>query len=89
MYDAYHTLISQKKRSEIQHIEVFDEVEEWKLIMEHYCLTISVKQSQSATESIPEAQEVVSAVTSTDSVDNDIRNNDLERDSNMSRKNRG
>ena len=41
MLQAFTDLISGKERSRINSVEIFDEVEEWQMIMEHYCLTLA------------------------------------------------
>jgi hypothetical protein len=40
MYDFYK-LINSDTRNKIEKIEMFDEYEEWELIMKHYCIVIS------------------------------------------------
>jgi O-methyltransferase involved in polyketide biosynthesis len=41
MYTAYETVLSVEQRSHAQHCEFLDELEEFILIMQHYCLTVS------------------------------------------------
>ena len=45
MLEAYNTVISAEKRKEANKKELFDEIEEWNLLMSHYCLTIAIKES--------------------------------------------
>ena len=40
MLTAFATLISGQERARVQRLEIFDEVEEWEMIMQHYCLTL-------------------------------------------------
>ena len=42
MLSAYNKLISSAEKQRIAGIEIFDEVEEWELLMAHYCLTLAV-----------------------------------------------
>eukprot|EP01041_Mallomonas_annulata_P006653 gene6653-13470_t len=46
MLIAYETMIPQDKKREIQRIEIFDEIEEWELLMSHYCITVAIKCSE-------------------------------------------
>ena len=41
MLQAFNDLISGKEKSRIHSVEIFDEIEEWQMIMEHYCLTLA------------------------------------------------
>ena len=43
MLDAYEKLISKEDKQRISKLEIFDEIEEWSLLMSHYCLTIASK----------------------------------------------
>ena len=40
MLDFYNKIISSDERKRINSIEFLDEVEEWNLLMNHYCLTV-------------------------------------------------
>jgi tRNA wybutosine-synthesizing protein 4 len=41
MWSAYHTLMTAEQRQQATEVEVLDEVEEWRLIMQHYCLVVA------------------------------------------------
>lgn len=41
MYYIYNKLIDESERSRIEKIEIFDEYEEWKMILDHYCIVFS------------------------------------------------
>lgn len=43
MLEAYQDVISSNEKQRIKSLEIFDEVEEWELIMSHYALTVAVK----------------------------------------------
>ena len=43
LLDAYARLISEKEKKRVNTLEIFDELEEWNLLMSHYCLTIAIK----------------------------------------------
>ena len=43
MLDAYEKLISKEDKQRISKLEIFDEIEEWSMLMSHYCLTIASK----------------------------------------------
>ena len=40
LYNFRDGIIDEKERQRIEQLELFDEVEEWNLIMSHYCMTI-------------------------------------------------
>jgi len=40
---TYNRFISQEQKAKVSKIEIFDELEEWNLLMSHYCLTLSGK----------------------------------------------
>ena len=42
MLSAYNKLISPDDKQRIARIEIFDEIEEWELLMAHYCVTLAV-----------------------------------------------
>ena len=53
MLDAYEKLINKEEKQRISKLEIFDEIEEWSLLMSHYCLTIASKgQKLSAIHSL-------------------------------------
>jgi hypothetical protein len=53
MLDAYEKLINKEEKQRISKLEIFDEIEEWGLLMSHYCLTIASKgQKLSAIHSL-------------------------------------
>jgi len=41
MLQAFRNMISAKERARIARVEIFDEIEEWEMIMQHYCLTLA------------------------------------------------
>ena len=43
MLEAYRELISPDAKARIARLEIFDEVEEWEMLMSHYCLTTATK----------------------------------------------
>jgi tRNA wybutosine-synthesizing protein 4 len=43
MLDVYEKLLSKEDKQRIAKLEIFDEIEEWGLLMSHYCLTIASK----------------------------------------------
>lgn len=43
MLSAYEHFISPEEKTRISQIEMLDEVEEWQLLMSHYCLSLGVK----------------------------------------------
>lgn len=43
MLTAYEGLVDPIERNRISRLEIFDEIEEWQLLMNHYALTIAVK----------------------------------------------
>lgn len=45
MLHAYEHMISADEKKRISSLEIFDEVEEWELIMRHYALTVASKGS--------------------------------------------
>jgi hypothetical protein len=47
MYTAYETILSPQQRTHAQKCEFLDELEEFILIMQHYCLIISNNNSNS------------------------------------------
>ena len=42
MYDRH---ISPEERKRVAKLEIFDELEEWRLLMAHYCFTVAVRGS--------------------------------------------
>jgi len=44
MFQLYNTILDKKDISRIEHLEIFDEFEEWKLIQEHYCFVLALKE---------------------------------------------
>jgi hypothetical protein len=42
MKDAYNRHISSDERARIAKLEIFDEVEEWELMGDHYCVSWAV-----------------------------------------------
>ena len=49
MYEAYHTILTTEQRQRAANAEFLDEVEEWKMIMEHYCLVVATTTDKAAT----------------------------------------
>jgi hypothetical protein len=47
MYTAYETVLTASQRSHAQRCEFLDELEEFILIMQHYCLVVSSNNSAS------------------------------------------
>ena len=45
IYNNSGILIPEELKKKIQKLEIFDEVEEWNLLMAHYCLTVATKGS--------------------------------------------
>lgn len=45
MMNAYDTILRPEQRKWANHCELLDELEEWVLIMKHYCLVVAVKGS--------------------------------------------
>ena len=45
MLAAYDSVIPQELKVRVARLELFDEIEEWSLLMSHYCLTTAVKGS--------------------------------------------
>ena len=45
MLQAYANMISGDEKKRIAALEIFDEIEEWELIMSHYALTVAAKGS--------------------------------------------
>ena len=43
MLDVYEKLLTKEDKQRISKLEIFDEIEEWSLLMSHYCLTIASK----------------------------------------------
>ena len=43
MLVAYKQLISLEERNRVNKLEMFDEIEEWELLMSHYSITVAVK----------------------------------------------
>jgi tRNA wybutosine-synthesizing protein 4 len=43
MLKAYRDLISMEEQKRVSKLEIFDEIEEWEMLMNHYCLTIASK----------------------------------------------
>jgi hypothetical protein len=43
MLSVYDNYISIEERRRVARLEIFDEIEEWQMLMSHYSLTISVK----------------------------------------------
>lgn len=42
MLTVYKSIIPQSERTMIEKIELFDEIEEWQLLMSHYAMSIAV-----------------------------------------------
>jgi tRNA wybutosine-synthesizing protein 4 len=40
MWSAYHTVLTDEQRIKANMCEVLDELEEWKMLMQHYCLVV-------------------------------------------------
>lgn len=45
MWWAYHTILTPEQRQRAQSCEFLDELEEWKLIMQHYCVVVACTTS--------------------------------------------
>jgi hypothetical protein len=43
MLSLYHSLVSPAEKIRINKIEMLDEVEEWEMLMAHYCVSIGIK----------------------------------------------
>lgn len=43
MMQAHNHMVSDTEKIRINRLEMLDEVEEWALLMSHYCLTVAVK----------------------------------------------
>ena len=43
MLEAYRELISQEAKARVAKLEIFDEIEEWEMLMSHYCLTLALQ----------------------------------------------
>jgi hypothetical protein len=43
MLSVYNHLIPPSEKARINRIELFDEVEEWELLMNHYCVSIGIR----------------------------------------------
>lgn len=43
MLSIYNSLIPQSEKIRINRIEMLDEVEEWELLMSHYCVSMGIK----------------------------------------------
>ena len=41
MYKVYSELIGEEERKRVEKIEWLDEIEEWKMILEHYCVVLA------------------------------------------------
>ena len=41
MLSVYNTVLSGKDRQRVSKLEMFDEIEEWELIMQHYSMTLA------------------------------------------------
>jgi tRNA wybutosine-synthesizing protein 4 len=43
MLESYRELISPEDKARVAKLEIFDEIEEWEMLMSHYCLTVAHK----------------------------------------------
>ena len=43
MLQAHERIVPAAEKSRINHLEMLDEIEEWALLMSHYCLSVGVK----------------------------------------------
>ena len=43
MLAAYNNLVTPEEKVRIARLQIFDEIEEWNMLMSHYCLTIAEK----------------------------------------------
>lgn len=43
MLSVYNNYISLEERHRVGKLEIFDEIEEWQMLMNHYCLTVAIK----------------------------------------------
>lgn len=51
-YNAYDTILTETDRRKANTVEILDEIEEWLLIMKHYCLVTGSKSSSESKDSI-------------------------------------
>lgn len=47
MWSAYETVLTDEQRVRANHCEMLDELEEWKMLMQHYCLAIGSTSMES------------------------------------------
>jgi hypothetical protein len=45
MFSVYNDNISLEERHRVARLEIFDEIEEWQMLMSHYTLTVAVAGS--------------------------------------------
>jgi len=62
MVDAYDTILSHAQRMHANHCEMLDELEEWHLLMSHYCLVVATKFN-GASDITPQEEQLVSNFT--------------------------
>lgn len=44
MNAIYSRIVDQQERSRIERLEIFDEFEEWYMIMDHYCIVVAINE---------------------------------------------
>ena len=49
MLSIYNSLIPITEKNRINRIEMLDEIEEWELLMSHYCVSMGIKGGNEAT----------------------------------------
>lgn len=54
MLQAYNKLISSEEKVRVNKLQIFDEIEEWELLMSHYSLTIAVNTNHESIKKIVE-----------------------------------
>ena len=47
MFDLYNSFLPREEVDRISRLEVFDEYEEWRLVLSHYCIVTAVKGPES------------------------------------------
>jgi tRNA wybutosine-synthesizing protein 4 len=48
MLQIYDQRLAGEERARIEHLEMFDEFEEWNMLQSHYCLSLGARSSPAA-----------------------------------------
>lgn len=59
MLDAYNFIFDNEEKSRLQSIERLDEIEEWEMLMSHYCLCLGIKSGDNVFVSVLDRKSVV------------------------------